>query len=257
MFPNPLKTKLQRGENSFGLFAFEFFTPGLAQVAKEAGAEFILLDMEHSGAGIDVMKQQIACCRGLDIAPLVRVPTHQYHFVARALDAGAHGIMVPMVETADQARDIVRWSQYPPVGRRGAVLGAAHDGYTGGNAREKLSALNERCLVMLQVETEIGVTNVEQIAAVPGVDSICIGFLDLSNFLGVPGETQHPTYLAAVERIAAAAKKHKKILGTAAPDEAFAREYLARGFQFICFGTDVYLLQSALSQRIKGLRGER
>jgi len=244
MFPNPLKTKLQRGENSFGLFAFEFFTPGLAQAAGEAGAEFILLDMEHSGAGIDVMKQQIAYCRGLDIAPLVRVPTNQYHFVARALDAGAHGIMVPMVETADQARDIVRWSHYPPNGRRGAVLGAAQ-------------ALNERCLVMLQVETEIGVTNVEQIAAVPGVDSICIGFLDLSNFLGVPGETQHPTYLAAVDRIAAAAKKHKKILGTAAPDEAFAREYMARGFQFICFGTDVFLLQSALSQRIDALRSDR
>lgn len=254
MFPNPLKTKLQRGENTFGLFAFEFFTPGLAQVAKEAGAEFILFDMEHSGAGIDVMKQQIAYCRGLDVAPLVRVPTNQYHFVARALDAGAHGIMVPMVETADQARDVVRWSQYPPKGRRGAVLGAAHDDYTGGNPREKLRALNERCLVMLQVETEIGVTNVEQIAAVPGVDSICIGFLDLSNFLGVPGETQHPTYLAAVERIAAAAKKHQKILGTAAPDEAFAREYVARGFQFICFGTDVFLLQSALSQRIRALR---
>jgi 2-keto-3-deoxy-L-rhamnonate aldolase RhmA len=119
-----------------------------------------------------------------------------------------------------------------------------------------LLTLNERCLVMVQVETEIGVTNVEQIAAVPGIDSICIGFLDLSNFLGVPGETQHPTYLAAVERIAAAARKHKKFLGTAAPDETFARQYIARGFQFICFGTDVFLLQSALSQRIKALRGE-
>jgi 2-dehydro-3-deoxyglucarate aldolase/4-hydroxy-2-oxoheptanedioate aldolase len=200
------------------------------------------------------MKQQIACCKGLDIAPLVRVPSNQYHFVARALDAGAHGVMVPMVETPEQARDIVRWSQYPPQGRRGAVLGAAHDDYTGGNAREKLLALNARCIVMLQVETEIGVTNVEQIAAVPGVDSICIGFLDLSNFLGVPGETQHPTYLAAVDRIVAAARKHNKFLGTAAPDEAFAREYLARGFQFICFGTDVFLLQSALSQRIQAAR---
>ena len=108
MRPNPLKTKLQGGEKSFGLFAFEFFTPGLAQSAKAAGAEFILLDMEHSGAGIDVMKQQLAYFRGLDITPLVRVPTNQYHFVARALDAGALGIMVPMVETAEQARDIVR-----------------------------------------------------------------------------------------------------------------------------------------------------
>ena len=107
---------------------------------------------------------------------------------------------------------------------------------------------------MLQIETEVGVANVEQIAAVPGVDSICIGFLDLSNFLGVPGESQHPTYLAAIDRIAAAAKKHGKILGTAAPDEAFASEYIARGFQLVFFGTDVFLLQSALTQRLQAMR---
>lgn len=254
MFDNPLKAQLQRGENVFGLFAFEYFTPGLAQSAKVAGAQFILFDMEHSAAGIDVMKQQIAYCRGLGVTPLVRVPSNQYHFVARVLDAGAHGVMVPMVETAEQARAIVRWSQYPPKGRRGAALGAAHDDYTGGSAREKLAALNERCIVMLQIETEIGVQNVDEIAAVPGVDSICIGFMDLTNFLGVPGEGQHPTYLAALDRIVAAAKRHGRYLGTAAPDEAFAREYVSRGFQFICFGTDVSLLQSALSQRIAAMR---
>jgi 2-keto-3-deoxy-L-rhamnonate aldolase RhmA len=106
------------------------------------------------------------------------------------------------------------------------------------------------------VETEVGVQNVEEIAAVPGLDSVCIGFLDLSNFLGVPGELSHPKYLAAIDRIAAAAKKNGKILGTAAPNEAFAREYAARGFQFICFGTDVYLLQSALAQRINAVRSQ-
>jgi 2-keto-3-deoxy-L-rhamnonate aldolase RhmA len=110
MRPNPLKTKLQRGEQSYGLFAFEFFTPGLAQAAQEAGAEYILFDMEHSGAGIDTIKQQMAYCRGLDVVPLVRVPTYQYQFVARALDVGALGIMVPMVETAEHARDIVSWT---------------------------------------------------------------------------------------------------------------------------------------------------
>ena len=87
----------------------------------------------------------------------------------------------------------------------------------------------------------------------PGVDSICIGFLDLSNFLGVPGQLHNPKYLAAVDRIAAAAKKHGRVLGTAAPDEKFAREYVEKGFRLICFGTDVGLLQSALSARIKAM----
>ncbi len=254
MRANPLKVKLQRGENSYGLFAFEFFTPGLARAAQEAGAEHILLDMEHSGAGIDTIKQQIAYCRGLDIVPLVRVPTYQYQFVARALDVGALGIMVPMVETVEQAKDIVSWTQYPPRGRRGAVLGAAHDDYTAGSVREKFEQANQRCLLMLQIETEVGLSHVEEIAAVPGVDCICTGYMDLSNFLGVPGEFKHPTFVAAIDRIAAAGKKHGKILATAAPDDTFAKEYIARGFQMIFFGTDVSLLQSALSQRVKAMR---
>lgn len=253
MRPNPLKNKLLGGASGYGLFAFEFFSPGLAQIAKEAGAEFILFDMEHSGAGIDTIKEQMAFCRGLDIAPLVRVPTSQYHFIARALDAGALGVMVPMVESAQQARDIVSWSHYPPRGRRGAVLGAAHDDYTGGSMKEKFALANDRCLLMLQVETEVGVENVEAIAAVPDVDCICIGYADLSNFLGVPGDLKHPKYISAVERIAAAARKNGRILATAAPDEAFAREYAARGFRMFFFGTDAYLLQSALAQRIKAM----
>jgi 2-keto-3-deoxy-L-rhamnonate aldolase RhmA len=254
MRPNPLKPRLLGGAKGYGLFAFEFFTPGLAQIAKQAGAEFILFDMEHSCAGIDVIKQQIAWCRGIDIVPLVRVPTAQYHFVARALDAGALGIMVPMVETAQQARDIVSWTRYPPEGRRGAVFGAAHDDYSGGAIKDKVASAKDRCLVMIQVETEIGVEHVEDIAAVDGVDCICIGYADLSNFLGVAGELQHPKYLGAVRRIAAAAQKHNRILATAAPNEVFAREYEAMGFRMFFFGTDAYLLQSALAQRIAAMR---
>ena len=254
MRPNPLKEKLLAGASAYGLFAFEFFTPGLAQIAKEAGAECVLFDMEHSGAGIDTIKQQLAYCRGLDIAPFVRVPTHQYHFVARALDAGALGIMVPMVETVQQARDIVSWTRYPPKGRRGAVLGAAHDDYTGGSMKEKFASLNERCFVMLQIETEVGVGNVEEIAAVPGVDSICIGYADLSNFLGVPGDLKHPKYLDAVRRIAAAAVKHGHVLATAAPNAVFAKEYVQLGFRLIFFGTDAHLMQSALAERIAAMK---
>ncbi len=256
MRANPLKKKLLEGGESFGLFAFEFFTPGLPQIAQAAGAEFLLLDMEHSGAGIDTIKQQLAFCRGLDIVPLVRVPANQYHFVARVLDMGALGVMVPMVETAEQAREIVKWTRYPPLGRRGAVLGGAHDDYGGGSAREKLAAANERCFVMLQIETEIGAENAEEIAAVEGVDSIYIGFLDLSNFLGAPGDVRGLRYLEAVDRIAAAAGRHGRVLGTLAPSVEFAREYRARGFRMICFGTDAGLMQAALAERLSAMRAE-
>ena len=95
-----------------GTLVFEFFTPGIAQLCKAAGADFILYDMEHSGASIETIKQQCSYCRGLDIAPLVRVPVTEYHFIARALDAGAHGIMIPMVESVEQARHAVACTRY-------------------------------------------------------------------------------------------------------------------------------------------------
>jgi 2-keto-3-deoxy-L-rhamnonate aldolase RhmA len=172
---NPVKKKLLAGQPVFGAFGWEFLVAGLPQIVKSAGAEFLVLDMEHAGTTYDQTKTQAALCRGLEVIPLVRIPTYQYQFVARALDVGALGIMVPMVETAAQARDIVSWTQYPPLGRRGAVLGGAHDDYTGGSVREKFEQANQRCLVMVQVETTVGVANVDEIAAVPGVDCICTG----------------------------------------------------------------------------------
>ena len=95
---------------------FEFFTPGYPAICREAGAEFILYDMEHSGVGFETMKAQFAFCRGLDLVPLVRVPSGDYHHIARALDIGAMGIMVPMVETPEQAKAIVDCTKYPPQG---------------------------------------------------------------------------------------------------------------------------------------------
>jgi 2-keto-3-deoxy-L-rhamnonate aldolase RhmA len=167
MRPNPVKQKLLAGGHSFGLFAMEFFTPGFPQIVKQAGADYILNDMEHTGAGIDVMKNPFALCRGLGITPMVRVPTAQYHFIATLPDAGAMGIMVPMIETAEQAELVVRSAYYPPKGRRGAAFGTARDDHVGGKVTEEVNAANERTLVMLQVESEIGIANLDAIAAVP------------------------------------------------------------------------------------------
>ncbi len=125
MRDNPVKTKLVAGGSSFGTMAFEFFTPGFPQAARAAGAEFILFDMEHSAAGVETMKAQFQLCRGIGLVPMVRVPAAQYHFIARMLDAGAMGIMVPMVESVEQATHIVSCTRYPPHGRRGAARRSA------------------------------------------------------------------------------------------------------------------------------------
>jgi len=253
--PNPVKTKLAAGQPAFGTMAFEFFTPSLAQIVKAAGAEFLLYDMEHSGAGVETMKAQFACCRGIGLVPMVRVPATQYHFIARMLDAGAMGIMVPMVETREQAELIVSCTRYPPDGRRGAAFGVApHDDYLPGSVTGKIAAAHQRTLVICLVETAVGIDNVDAIAAVPGVDVVWLGHFDLTNFLGIPGEFTHPRYLKAVDALLAACQRHGKTPGFMAADDAWANEYRAKGFRILAYGIDVALMQTALARGLATLR---
>jgi 2-dehydro-3-deoxyglucarate aldolase/4-hydroxy-2-oxoheptanedioate aldolase len=229
---------------------FEFFTPGIARICANAGAEFVMYCMEHTGVGYETLKPQFALCRALGIVPLVRVPATEYDFVARALDAGALGVMVPLVDTPEQAERIVSFTRYPPKGRRGAAFGFAHDDYQGGDVVEKMRAIHERTLVICMIETRAGLENVDAIAAVEGVDVIWLGHFDLTNFLGIPGQFSHPQYREAVKRIAAAAKKHGKSAGYMAADEKLGREYLDHGYRMIATGTDQGLLQNAIGQLI-------
>jgi 2-keto-3-deoxy-L-rhamnonate aldolase RhmA len=250
MRDNPVKKKLLKGQPVFGTFGWEFLVPGLPQIVRSAGAEFLLLDMEHAGTSYETVKDQMALCRGIDLVPMVRVPANQYHYISRALDLGALGIMAPMVGSAEEAAHIVSCTRYPPEGRRGAAFGFASDDYIGGSVAEKIRIANERTLVMCLIETEEGIRNVDRIAAVPGVDVLWLGHFDLTNFLGIPAQFDHPKYVKAIGKLVAAAKKHGKILACMTADEAWSREYWNKGFRLFAVGVDSMLLQGALRQGI-------
>src|SRR3954447_22031592 len=115
-----LKDRLHQDGSALGCMVMEFFSPGMPAIIAATGADFALFDMEHTGASLETMKAMVAGCRGLGLAPLVRVPRGEYHFIARALDIGAHGIMVPMVGSAREAAAMAASAHYPPAGRRGA-----------------------------------------------------------------------------------------------------------------------------------------
>jgi 2-dehydro-3-deoxyglucarate aldolase/4-hydroxy-2-oxoheptanedioate aldolase len=210
--------------------------------------------MEHTGLGFEALKTQCALCRGLGLVPMARVPRGEYHFIARALDVGALGVMVPMVGSSDEALRIVACTRYPPLGRRGAAFGFAHDDYQSGEVAAKMSALHERTLVIAQIETDEGLDNVEAIAAVPGIDALWIGHFDLTNFLGIPGEFHHPKYLAAIDRILTACAAGGKAPAFLAMDEAWARDYAAKGFRLMAYGIDQLLYQEALRRGLDVLR---
>lgn len=255
MRENPVKKKLAAGGSALGAMIFEFFTPGLPRLMKNAGAEYVMYCMEHTGGSYETLKTQFALCRALGVAPLVRVPGTEYDLIARALDCGALGVMVPLVDSAEQAKFIVSCTRYPAAGgRRGAAFGFAHDDYEGGDVVEKMKMIHERTLVIAMIETKSGLENVEAIAAVPGVDVLWLGHFDLSNFLGIPGQFDSPVFQDAVRRIAAAAKKHDKAAGYMAASAALGREYLGHGFRMIATGTDQGMLQDATRAMLDGMR---
>lgn len=254
MRANPVRERLLNGGSAVGIMAFEFFTPGLPALLSAAGAEFVILDTEHSGIGIDTLKMQLAAARGLPIMPFVRVAAARSHLIAPVLDAGAMGIMVPMVETQEQARDLVRWSRYRPEGARGLGFTLGHDDYTDGDILAKIRVANARTLLIALIETATGIANADAIAATPGVDLLWLGHYDLTDSMGIPGQFEHRDFQAAVDSFLAACARHGKPAGILAPDLSTALMWRSRGFRALCYGTDTGLLKGALGAGIAALR---
>jgi 2-keto-3-deoxy-L-rhamnonate aldolase RhmA len=249
LLPNPVKVKLEKGEPSCGIIVVEFFTPGLCQVAASAGLEFLIFDTEHSAVGIDTIKQQIAYARGTGIVPMVRVAACERHLVATMLDAGAMGIMVPMVETGEQAEQLASWCRFTPEGTRGLAFGISHDDYTEGDPREKMRSENARTLVMPIIETAKGIENADAILAVPGVDIAWLGELDLSASYGGTNDFDAPAYKEARQRFIAAAKRHGKIIGGVSMSQNH-EAVIDEGFRCLLLGSDVQMFKGALRSRI-------
>lgn len=255
MRDNPVKARLQAGGSVFGTMVFELVAPGLPAILKAAGADFALYDMEHSGISMAEMKQQFAYARGLGLVPIVRPPAKQYSLCALLLDLGAMGLMLPMVESAEEAAEIVSWTRYPRAGVRGAMFGGAHDDYAGGDIAEKMRRAEERTIVLAMIETERGAANVEAIMAVPGIDGAHLGQFDLSLSLGIPGQTGHPKIEQTVDRMLAACQANGKFAACMAPTVETARDWMRRGFRMVSYSYDIGLLQARLSEGLAALKG--
>jgi 2-dehydro-3-deoxyglucarate aldolase/4-hydroxy-2-oxoheptanedioate aldolase len=245
MQPNLAKPPILAGQTVVGAMTFEFFSPGMSAILAHAGCRFVIYDMEHTGLGFETLKWLFASCRGLPIEPMVRVPRGEYTYLARALDLGARGVMIPMVESAAQARAIVEACRYPPEGRRGAGFGFAQCDYRVGDVGGKMRLYNGRTLVIAQIETERGLAEVEAIAAVDGVDVLWVGHFDLSNFMGIPAQFDDPRFDAAMRQVAEVARRHGKAAGFMATDRAWIDRARAMGYTMLAVGTDVGLLADA------------
>lgn len=253
MRPNDVKARLRQGDLVVGTMVFEFSTSGIGTIAANAGAEFVIYDTEHTGWGWETVGRMLAATPPATV-PLVRVPATERSLLSRPLDLGAMGLMVPMVESAAQASNVVEWSKYPPVGVRGAAFGVAHDRYLALDNLETMSSANTETLILAQIETVQGLKNLDEIAAVDGVDVLWVGQFDLTNSMGIPGQLSHPDYLGALERVVKAAAANDKSAGFMATSVEEAHQVVELGFRALAYSGDLWIYAQALAQGIGAIR---
>jgi len=249
-----IKQRLQNGELVLGIMLSQVRNPNIAYMLAQCGFEFFIIDNEHGTYSVETISDMIAAARGAGISVIVRIPEITRENILKPLDSGAAGLLIPMVNTADQAKEIIRHAKYPPIGNRGAALRRAHNLYARVNASEYLEQANKNTFIAVQAETPMAIENRNEIASVEGIDCIFVGPFDLSVNLGIPGQTNHPLEVEAIEKIAATCREHKKIAGILMFDQELLSYWINKNFRFAVYGSDVSLLTDAASNAVKKLK---
>jgi 2-keto-3-deoxy-L-rhamnonate aldolase RhmA len=244
------RARLKRREKLLGTMV-TLASAASAEVLAGLGFDWLFIDGEHGPLEtrelndiLQAVSHKTAC--------IVRVPEAAEVPIKRALDLGAHGIIVPQVNTPQQAADVVRWSRYAPEGARGVGLARAH-GY-GQSFREYLAAANREVAVIVQAEHERAVENIEAIVRTPGVDAVLLGPYDLSASLGRMGEIDHPDVVNAISRVTDACNAVGMPLGYFGVTAAAVQPYAARGYTLLVAGVDTLYLASGAKALLKELR---
>lgn len=237
-----------------GTYVGEFASAGLGQIIASAGAEFVFLDMEHSGFTFETIKTLLRSFHDAGLATLLRPPSQTPHHLSRACDVGAQGIVPPMLGSVAQAKACIDAIKYPPLGKRGAAFSIAHDDYRPREVTDAIAQGNARTRFVALIETAEGVENCAAIAALEGVDCLWIGHMDLSISLGVPGDFGNPAFLNAVARIMAAAKSAGKPMGRMVSSPEEGKRLHQEGCSFICYSGDVWLFRQALLDGLTATR---
>ena len=240
--------RLKAGERAVGTMIRIVRNPAIAWIVRNSGLDFLMYDAEHGSYDTERWADTFALCRAAGVGGFIRVPELSRACVSKALDAGADGVMVPMLETVEQAERFVEWAKYSPVGGRGfgSVGGHTNYGTVAGNPADFMAASNRQTLTIAQIETEAGVTNVDAIAAIPGIDALLVGPNDLALSLGVPGDLMGDTLDRAIGRVAAAAKRRGKVFGLHAPD-ALLEHWIPEGCTLVMSGLDAAVLSAGFA----------
>lgn len=254
MRENRLKSVLAQGLAVSGPIMEEVRTVGVIKYLAASGHDFLWFDTEHNMLDWETLLTLVQMSLASGIVPLIRVTDLSYPLVARALDTGAFGVIIPRVETRAEVEQAVSFAKYPPLGRRGAG-GQARNAYLTRSVSEALEEGNALTMVIVQVESKEAVERLDELASVPGLDVVCIGPQDLSISLGVPGAFDHPLFLETVATIVERCARHNIPVGMVSREAtAFARWH-EMGIRFLVCGSDGSMLIQAARQDVATLRG--
>ncbi len=250
---NIMKEKLNQGRVAVGVLVQEPAVQ-IVEIIGLLGFDWVLIDCEHSPMTLESAQRLVMAAQLRGVTPLVRVPQNLPEIILRYMDAGAMGVMVPNLDSADEARRAVQAVKYPPLGERGlAGVRAADYGVTA-PLGEYVKVANAETIVMGLIENKQGVQNIDEILAVEGLDGINIGPNDLSKSLGVPGQANHPLVQEAVAKVLAAAKRAGKPVGAGVRGGENPKKYIDEGYATVSIVLNA-LVTTALKDFLNQARG--
>ena len=254
--PNHALRQLRAGKLAIGVGLRQARTVDVAQIMKTAGFDWLFIDCEHNSMDTDMAAQIASAALAIGITPVVRVAGKEHWFSSRMLDNGAQGIVVPHVDSVDEAKRVANACRFPPVGHRSMGGGLQQLGFATMPVGDAAKIVNEETLVVVMLESPQAIAKCEEIAAVKGIDALLIGTNDLCFEMGIPGQFNDPKVAEAYTKLIAACKKHGKFAGMGG---MYTPELLERhinmGVQLILSGSDFNLLMQAAGARAKLVRG--
>ncbi|MBI3831748.1 MAG: aldolase [Planctomycetes bacterium] len=253
MIENKLKKILKAGGTAVGTMVCDTRTPGIAQALAVAGFDFFILDTEHGSYSLETVSDMMVTARLAGITPIVRVPDHEYPFIARTMDAGALGIMAPRIKTQAQVEKIVRCVKYPPIGERGMNAARTNTDYRGVKLSEYAAKANAETMVIAQIETREAVEDIDNILSVPGVDAALMGPTDLSMSLGTQ-DLAHPKVAEYIQKTLDGAKRRGIPCGTHTADMENLKSWRDKGMKLLLYNYDFGFILSGGAAAVKELK---
>lgn len=252
---NTVKQALKEGKAQFGCNTSMLRSPEVPRILAAAGLHWSYLDSEHGGFDLETLQDLIRAANEAGLCPIVRVADLQYPLVARALDCGAQGVLFPRVESPELLEKAISWTRFPPEGVRGYGLQPTHVGYEAIGMPDIIAHANANTMVTLQIETKAAIERIDELLSVPKIDAVMIGPADLSISLGVAGQFEHPTLVAAIEKIRDACIRHGVAPGIHMRSLKLVQYWRDHGMLFLSCNSEIGFMLEKASETVAALKG--